>query len=317
MVSLQSLCAFVSLVFFSLCSPAVRGQEACRFQPDTRIPTHANPLDTVALVSPVATHARYSPAWSDPITNLPGDWVGAGSLCEHTASFGYLMGTAVLTAGLMRVDHQTYTASRRLYLRSNTVRRFSNGAVNIGGGMTQLGVAAAFGLYGAAAHDQRALRTGEQAVEAFFATGIAVQFLKRVAGRESPQCATVKTGIWRILPNPRYYQRDQPKYYSFPSGHIAATMATVTVLAENYPEEKWIRPIGYAAVGSVGFSLVNIRYHWYSDLPFGILLGHALGTIVSHRDHDDSGRDDAGRMKFSVGPSLGKDQARIALALSF
>jgi hypothetical protein len=80
----------------------------------------------------------------------------------------------------------------------------------------------------------------------------------------------------------RSYERNQPKYYAFPSGHITTAITTITVVAENYPDVWWIRPVGYSLTGLLGVSLVNVGYHWYSDLPLGIALGYTFGMLAAH-----------------------------------
>jgi hypothetical protein len=132
---------------------------------------------------------------------------------------------------------------------------------------------------------------------------LVIQALKRIAGRESPAQATAPGGRWRPFPNLKTYQHHQSRYYAFPSGHIATTMAALTVLAENYPENSWIRPVGYSAVGLVGLGLVGKGWHWYSDLPLGIAIGHAMGEIVAKHGGLDSPHD-LHETKLSVGPML-------------
>jgi membrane-associated phospholipid phosphatase len=92
----------------------------------------------------------------------------------------------------------------------------------------------------------------------------------------------VPGGVWDFFPNQIEYHKHVPSYDAYPSGHIATAMATVTVVAENYPEWKWVRPVGYVIVGLIGVSMANTGIHWYSDFPLGIALGYCFGMIVSH-----------------------------------
>ena len=59
-------------------------------------------------------------------------------------------------------------------------------------------------------------------------------------------------------------------------------MATVTVVAENYPEWKWVKPVGYSVCALIGISMANTGIHWYSDYPLGLFLGYTFGMLVSH-----------------------------------
>lgn len=256
--------------------------------------------------------------WHSMITNLPGDWSRHAQMTFRVSSLPAIGGIVALTGGLMLVDDGTLRASHSLYHESPFVHRASNAIVRVGDGSTHIGVAAAFGLYGWIADDRRALRTASQTIEALIASGLVVQVLKRITGRESPQVATRETGRWQFFPNIAQYQKHQPKYYAFPSGHITSTMATVTVLAENYPEIGWIKPVGYGIVGLVGISLVNVGYHWYSDLPLGIALGYTFGKIVAHPDGLDIGAvGDLGGAKVSFGPSITPAGNGLAMAITF
>ncbi len=57
-------------------------------------------------------------------------------------------------------------------------------------------------------------------------------------------------------------------------------MATVTVLADNYPEKKLIRPIGYTVMGLVGLAMINNGVHWASDYPLAIGIGYVTGKVT-------------------------------------
>ena len=110
--------------------------------------------------------------------------------------------------------------------------------------------------------------------------GVGTQVLKRIAGRQSPSEATSNGGTWHPFPSFQNYQNHTPYYDAFPSGHLATLMSTVTILAENYPEKKWIRPIGYTITGLVAYSMINNNVHWISDYPLAIALGYLCAKQV-------------------------------------
>jgi hypothetical protein len=60
-------------------------------------------------------------------------------------------------------------------------------------------------------------------------------------------------------------------------------MATITVLARDYPEVKWIRPVGYILTGVTSWALMNNQVHWASDFPLGVAIGYITGKIVTER----------------------------------
>jgi membrane-associated phospholipid phosphatase len=216
-------------------------------------------------------------------TQVPNDWMRSAGLSMKSESVPAIAGVGVLTYSLLRTDKQTWRGTRRLYRSSPAFSDVSNYAVALGDGRLHLGIATAFAGYGWLWDDPKALRVASQTVETFLATGVTVQLLKRVTGRESPAAATSHaTGRWKFFPHPSLYDKHPPSYYAFPSGHISTSMATLTVIAENYPQEHWIKPVGYTLVGALGVGLVAKGMHWYSDLPVGIALGYLFGKVAAN-----------------------------------
>lgn len=221
------------------------------------------------------------PSWHQMITRIPSDWYQTGKNLLQIESIPQVLGLAALTGTLIVTDRQTWPATRRVYRNSEDAREASDYMVALGDGRLHFGIAGAFAAYGFLAGDNRALRTASQTVEAVVATGIVVQVLKRVTGRESPVMASRHRGRWKFFPNLKKYHENEPVYYAFPSGHISTAMATLTVISENYPEHRWIKPVGYSLVGLLGVGLVAKGMHWYSDLPLGVALGYMFGKTIS------------------------------------
>ena len=69
-----------------------------------------------------------------------------------------------------------------------------------------------------------------------------------------------------------------PGYASFPSGHIAAVCAVITVLWWSYPG---LRPIYVACVAVVAFGLIGANYHFVSDILGGIFVCSSVGYITT------------------------------------
>ena len=153
----------------------------------------------------------------------------------------------------------------------------------LGDGFTHLSVAGGFWIAGMIEKDFRARQTASQLAESIIATGIVVQFLKHITGRESPFAAEFVIGRWRPFPNQVEYAKNVPRYDAFPSGHLATAMATVTVIAENYPEYRYIRPLGYSLMGILSFAMLNNGVHWFSDYPLSLAMGYAFAKIAVNR----------------------------------
>ncbi len=153
----------------------------------------------------------------------------------------------------------------------------------MGQGFPSLLIGAGLFTYGKIHKDYRALSTANQLAESFILMGIGTQVLKRISGRQTPLASTKPGGAWYFLPPFKAYQNNTPNYDAFPSGHLATLMSTVTVLTENYPEKKWIKPIGYSLTGLVGYAMINNKVHWAGDYPLAIALGYLCAKqVVKH-----------------------------------
>jgi len=158
-----------------------------------------------------------------------------------------------------------------------------SGLYFLGDGMTSVFVAAGLAARGSIADDTRARRTASEVIEALLASGVVTQVLKHVAGRQTPSEATVPRGRWQPFPSLHDYAANVPAYDAFPSGHLASTMATITVVALNYPERKFIWPLGYVTMGVLSFAMVNNGVHWASDYPLALAIGGSVGRVVVDR----------------------------------
>lgn len=164
-------------------------------------------------------------------------------------------------------------------------QNLNTGLYQLGQGFPGLLIGGGLFVYGKVRHDYRALSTASQLAETFILMGVGTQILKRITGRQSPSNASEAGGNWRFFPSFKNYQTQTPNYDAFPSGHLATLISTVTVLADNYPEKKYIRPVGYAVTGLVGLAMINNNVHWVSDYPLAIALGYlcARQVIKKHR----------------------------------
>jgi hypothetical protein len=256
--------------------------------------------------------------WHSMLTNLPGDWNQYYQLKFHITNIPEFVGLSVLTAGLLVTDQATYEVSDRWYKESRAVTGVSDFFVSLGDGKSQFALAGAFAAYGLLKDDQHALRTGSQIVEAVLASGAVVQLLKHVTGRESPFVRTSPTGTWRWFPNQLDYLKHVPAYDAFPSGHICTSIATVIVIAENYPETKWIRPVGYVVSGLVGVGMVNRGIHWYSDYPLGLALGYVFGMIAAHPEGIlISNSSDANSTHITISPDMNNQGFGVSFGVAF
>jgi hypothetical protein len=169
--------------------------------------------------------------------------------------------------------------SRIIKIPSN----INTGLYQMGEGGTSMYIAAGLFIYGKIKHDYRSLQTASDLTETFFSMGISDQILKRISGRQTPSRASFEGGRWNAFPSFNNFKNEIDNYDSFPSGHLSTMMATVTVLSKNYPEKKWIKPVGYSLIGLTGFAMMNNKVHWAGDYPLAIALGYVAGCITVNR----------------------------------
>jgi hypothetical protein len=154
----------------------------------------------------------------------------------------------------------------------------------IGNGGTTLILSGIFWGIGKIGRDDfRALNTSNELVEALASVGVVTQTIKRVTGRESPNQASVTNGAWNPFPSFHAFQSHTPNYDAMPSGHMATYVATVTIIATNYPEIKWIKPVGYSVGSLLAFNMVSGKVHWTSDYPIAIFMGYVMGKTIANR----------------------------------
>ncbi|WP_112111866.1 phosphatase PAP2 family protein [Flavobacterium aciduliphilum] len=163
----------------------------------------------------------------------------------------------------------------------------SSGVYYLGNGNTTLllsGMFYAIGKIGKV--DYRAINTSNELIEVLFSVGVSTQTIKRITGRQSP-VAAIKSGVdggeWNPFPSFTAYQKTTPNYDAMPSGHMATYIATLTVIATNYPEIKWIKPVGYSLGTLLAFNMVSGRVHWTSDYPIAVFMGYVMGKTIANR----------------------------------
>jgi len=238
--------------------------------------------------------------WPRAVQNLAA-FPGAFFRREHLPMLGAV---AVSTGVLWAADQQLCDGAQRLGNRwhiSGTIDKTTTfikignlpifrGPTDLGSAMYFIGdgwvhmfITGGFYAYGLAAKDNRALQTTSQLLQGLGVTGTVIQILKRTTGREAPCRATAPRGVWRPFPNQGKFNKQMPKYDAYPSGHLATAMMTLTVISGNYPEKKYIKPLGYSLMAILSYQMLNNGVHWASDYPLGLAIGYTVGQISLSR----------------------------------
>jgi PAP2 superfamily len=241
------------------------------------------------------------------VTNIPADIAG---FVKNSFKRKNVTGLAVIagSTALLYLADQAITNTIQDGFEDNRIIARENFSpfikINIGGKPTNLGkipknintafydlgqgsfsmfLAAGFYTVGKIKKNNRALQTASQLAEAFLALGAGTQFIKYATGRENPSDASVRGGRWQPFPSWGNFQNNKTRYDAFPSGHLATFISTVTIIGQNYPEKKWIKPLGYSIAGLIGLSMINNGVHWASDFPVGFALGYGFGKYISKK----------------------------------
>jgi membrane-associated phospholipid phosphatase len=258
------------------------------------------------------------PSWPEVITKVPLNIYKLASETfsgENFTDFGIL---STSTALLIISDARSHRFIKIVSYKNQRFNNIEKSIIYLGDGKTNFGISGLFVLYGLTVNDNIALRTGMQSAEAILSTGLTVQLLKRITGRESPQKVSSGSGIWRFFPNIIKYQRNQSKYYSFPSGHLSTAITTLTVIAENYPESYLIKPVGYSLAGLLSVSLVSRDMHWFSDFPLAFALGYGFGKIITESNFTIKGKKESSNsVSISFMPFLQHGQSGVSMLMSF
>jgi len=256
------------------------------------------------------------PQFSDLPTYIYDDYLTAYERVFREEATPYWWAIGFSTAALLAADDTLIRESKRIgrqlglsdgdrlktYLtyRDQAIFRaptdLGSALYYIGDGWTHAAIAAGFLATGSWADDEQTYAVGFELVEGMIATTIATQFLKHVTGHETPNHATSPKGEWDFFPNQRDYADCVPCYDAFPSGHVAVSTMTLTVLHNNYPDNPWIMPTGVTLISLLAFQMMNNGVHWASDYPLAIGLGYVFGEIAFERGQSAlaSGKESSG-----------------------
>jgi len=243
------------------------------------------------------------------ITNIPGDFAGYIKQSFQKKNL-YKVGIVAGATALLIVFDQQINDGVQSFAKKNGIsaeedfsaifrpklfgkytnigkwpHNFNTAIYNFGQGSSVIWMAAGFLIAGKIKHDNRALQTASQLLESFIALGASTQLMKYASGRETPFEASVAGGRWRPFPSLSNFQNNKPKYDAFPSGHLSTLVSAVTIIAENYPKVKWIRPVGYTLSGLLCFAMMNNGVHWAGDYPLGFALGYGFGKFITKKSH--------------------------------
>jgi hypothetical protein len=269
--------------------------------------TEISASDLAGEVNSKTIHLYQKPKPFAFVTNLPKDvWGVAKSPFEKNGWIGFLA-VAGSSALLIHFDQPLLDAvtkgCSKIHLQAETnyktlitiktgkedikifkiPKNFNSAFYSLGEGWIGVAIGGGFWLQGKLSGNYRSLQTSSDLMEGFLSTAVLTELIKHATGRQSPFASTEPGGKWTPFPSFGNFQHNTPNYDAFPSGHLATMMTTVTILADNYPENKWIKPIGYTLMGLTSLAMMNTQVHWAGDYPLALAIGYLNGKIITGR----------------------------------
>jgi len=283
---------------------------ACATAPALRTPTAAvlDPALSPAAESPPSEGLAFSPPEpeSSPATAEPaptGHLPGFATLLKNDAqqiataplrwgrSDWMKLGIGVLAVGGVALLDEDL---RKSVDRSSTgTSRSLAKVVEPFGGEYSLGVLGGFFLAGKMFDDDKAMAVAEDGLaSSLIAAGAITPLLKVTFGRRRPSQTegTLDLGGGGE---------------SFPSGHATQAFAVASVVASHY-DSIWVKVGAYGLASLVGWSRMQDKAHYASDVLAGALIGIVVGKAVV-RLHESQ------RFRISAAPSLNPSSRGVAL----
>lgn len=276
------------------------------------------PAEQSYQISDDLTYTYKRPKLFGFITGIPKNYVNLGKEVVKKENLKWWGLTALSTGMLYSADEELLDYAQKLreygleedheqeaFLNMFTYPKNNSAAIYyLGHGNTSLLVSAGFLTAGAIGKDYRALHTSSEVVEGILTLGVITQGLKRVFGRQSPHLRTQPRGKFQGFPGFQEYLNNTANYDAMPSGHVATLTSTITIIGKNYPEIKWIRPVGYSLVGVLAIEMMNSGVHWASDYPLGFLIGYSVGTVVANKRIKKTNTDPLSEAKHGIQPQF-------------
>jgi membrane-associated phospholipid phosphatase len=220
-------------------------------------------------------------------------------------------GAVLITAVMVQYDQQIYDELYRWKMSNPAVKEISPVITDLGDGTFSVGLFSGFAGYGLVFKNKKAFEVGKIGLESFLLTGITVQLLKHLCGRERPSAATRDGGFWH---GPFSYLRE-PKggkgissFDAFPSGHTATVFAAATTISDFYTEP-WVSYTCYSLAALTSISRITESTHWISDCFIGAIIGY-YGTKLVEKWNYSSGN-------FTLLPKVDEYQCGLLLRVKF
>ncbi|MGC1390122.1 MAG: phosphatase PAP2 family protein [Bacteroidales bacterium] len=211
-----------------------------------------------------------------------------------------ITGAAVgITVALFNLDGEIDEWARVQKQKHSWINKSSPVITRFGGNWGVYSVVAT-GVLSAICKDEKGVQTSLLATQAMITSGVWVNILKILTGRERPIADYIfsksEGGEWygpfAVWDQDLATRKPVSAFDAFPSGHTATAFSIATVIATQYKDVKAIPVICYSAATLVGISRLTEHEHWASDVFVGGILGYLCGKqVVNQYNKSHSGQD--------------------------
>lgn len=169
-------------------------------------------------------------------------------------------GVGALSGGTTQVDPDINAwvqghSNSEVRRMSSSFKVFGEMYVTLGASMIPL-------TLGLSTQNSRARDLGITVIESGIYSALITEGLKDTFDRERPQASEEGP----------FFEEGK----SFPSGHTTAAFSLASVYSVYYADRPWVSILAYGIAAGVGFSRMEYKAHWASD----VIAGAAIGTYV-------------------------------------
>ena len=238
-------------------------------QPSPSRPAHAARTVALTALDAPAKRSSIDTTWAShpPLLSRRDLWLGGA----------FVVGTAAL----MPLDRAITEEFRDPGPQRITTFRDAANDFNVVGSVGVIALDA--GLYGIGrlSHSRRWAELGLYGAEAIVVASGVGALIKGFTGRARPYVNDNDADSYTFGRGFRHTQDT-----SFPSGHVTATSALATVIAEESahwgPHAWYVKPAAYGGTALVALARIYTNKHWASDVILGTGVGVLSGLAVVH-----------------------------------
>jgi len=128
-------------------------------------------------------------------------------------------------------------------------------------------------LIGELSDNDKVKRVSLLLLKSIIITGGSLEVINHVGHRHRPD----ESSDSQIWDGPSF----SGKNLSFPSGHSAVSFSIATILASEFSDYKYLKPLFFTISSLTALSRLHKNRHWSSDVFIGSVLGYYMGSVIA------------------------------------